>query len=134
MIKDVHHLPIRQRVKREYIDLAPGGPGGLLAARQHDPQPTPAENLTELTFVQSQLGLVDPLLPSQWHLVNTQLPDVELNVTGAWADGIDGKGVTVAIIDDGLDMDSEDLAGNFVSFPFGPPQTDTRNRQTRSER
>jgi len=75
----------------------------------------PPQNLTELNYVQTQLGLADPLLPSQWHLVNTQLPEVELNVTGAWGEGITGQGVTVAIIDDGLDMDSDDLAGNFVS-------------------
>ena len=100
-IKDISHLPIRQRVKR-----------------QHSPSPVtsdPPQNLTELNYVQTQLGLADPLLPSQWHLVNTQLPEVELNVTGAWGEGITGQGVTVAIIDDGLDMDSDDLAGNFVS-------------------
>jgi kexin len=106
-IKDISHLPIRQRVKR-----------------QHSPSPVtsdPPQNLTELNYVQTQLGLADPLLPSQWHLVNTQLPEVELNVTGAWGEGITGQGVTVAIIDDGLDMDSDDLAGNFVSTESHSP-------------
>jgi len=31
--------------------------------------------------------------------------------------GINGTGVNVAIIDDGLDMMSEDLAPNFVRLP-----------------
>jgi kexin len=36
-------------------------------------------------------------------------------VTGVWEQGITGKGAVVAIIDDGLDANSEDLAVNFVS-------------------
>jgi kexin len=37
-------------------------------------------------------------------------------VTGVWKQGITGKGVTVVILDDGLDFNSTDLADNFVSF------------------
>jgi subtilisin family serine protease len=32
--------------------------------------------------------------------------------------GITGKGVTVAILDDGLDYKSKDLKDNFVSYPI----------------
>lgn len=110
-IKDVRHLPIRQRVKREY------NPTHHLLERQDSPS-TPAQNLTELHYVQDQLRLSDPLLPAQWHLINTQLPEVELNVTGLWGAGVTGDGVKVAIVDDGLDMDSEDLEGNFVSLAW----------------
>jgi kexin len=38
-----------------------------------------------------------------------------INVTGVWDEGVFGKGVNVAIVDDGLDMHSDDLAANFVS-------------------
>jgi kexin len=44
-----------------------------------------------------------------------------LTVTGAGGVGFTGQGVTVAIIDDGLDMDSDDLAGNFVSTESHSP-------------
>lgn len=40
----------------------------------------------------------------------------DINVTGVWKQGISGKGVTVVIVDDGLDYNSTDLAANFVSF------------------
>jgi len=55
------------------------------------------------------------MLNLQWHLINTEQKDVELNVTGLWGRNITGTGVKVAMIDDGLDFDSEDLKDNFVS-------------------
>jgi hypothetical protein len=39
-----------------------------------------------------------------------------LNVTGLWKEGITGKGVVSALVDDGLDFESGDLAANFVSL------------------
>jgi subtilisin family serine protease len=38
-----------------------------------------------------------------------------MNVTGLWDMGITGNGVITALVDDGLDYESEDLADNFVS-------------------
>lgn len=60
------------------------------------------------------MGILDPLLSSQWHIVNTQMPENELNVTSLWDQGVTGTGVHVAIIDDGLDSTSLDLKDNFV--------------------
>ena len=37
-----------------------------------------------------------------------------VNVTGLWKEGITGKGVISALLDDGLDYKSEDLKANFV--------------------
>jgi kexin len=113
-IKQVKHLPLRQRSKRNdhQPPSVPHHRRNLSYNRQTTPTP---ENLTELDYVRHDLFFKDPLLPNQWHLVNTQMPEVELNVSKAWGNGIDGRGVKVAIIDDGLDMDSEDLAENFVS-------------------
>ncbi|KAI8599656.1 hypothetical protein EDD21DRAFT_432625 [Dissophora ornata] len=62
--------------------------------------------------VSSALGFEDPGFRYQWHLHNTK-DRHDINVTGVWEQGINGTGVNVAIIDDGLDMDSEDLAPNF---------------------
>lgn len=71
---------------------------------------------SEFLFAQNEIGLVDPMLNQQWHLINQELKDVELNVTGLWSQGVTGTGVRVGIIDDGLDMESDDLAENFVSW------------------
>lgn len=74
---------------------------------------------TEFLFAQNEIGLLDPMLNQQWHLINQDMKDVELNVTGLWSQGVTGSGVRIGIIDDGLDMDSDDLAENFVSFVYG---------------
>lgn len=39
----------------------------------------------------------------------------DMNVTGVWSQGITGKNVVVAILDDGLDMNHKDLEDNYVS-------------------
>ena len=39
-------------------------------------------------------------------------------VTPIWDMGITGKGVITALVDDGLDYNSDDLAANFVSISF----------------
>jgi kexin len=70
---------------------------------------------TEFLFAQNDIGLMDPMLNQQWHLINQEMKDIELNVTGLWSQGVTGEGVHVGIIDDGLDMESDDLAQNFVS-------------------
>ena len=72
---------------------------------------------SELLFAQEDLGIQDPMLNQQWHLINTDMKDIELNVTGLWSRGITGQGVKTAIIDDGLDLESDDLHDNFVSGP-----------------
>ncbi|KAG0375075.1 pheromone processing endoprotease, partial [Mortierella sp. AD032] len=59
-----------------------------------------------------KFNIGDPGFRYQWHLHNTK-DRHDINVTGVWEQGINGTGVNVAIIDDGLDMTSEDLAPNF---------------------
>ena len=54
----------------------------------------------------------DPLYVCQWHLQNHADGDADINVEPVWADGIDGTGVNVAVVDDGLDHYHEDLAPN----------------------
>lgn len=67
-----------------------------------------------------KFSIFDPLWSKQWHLVNEVLPENSINVTGVWEQGYVGKGVNVAIVDDGLDMHSDDLAANFVSLSLTP--------------
>jgi subtilisin family serine protease len=63
----------------------------------------------------------DPLLPNQWHLQNTgqdSFSDVrpvagfDINVAPAWAAGFSGQGIKVGVVDSGLEIAHEDLAGN----------------------
>ncbi|CAI6279468.1 unnamed protein product [Periconia digitata] len=61
------------------------------------------------------LSIKDPIFNEQWHLFNTKTPGNDVNVTGVWLDGITGKNVTACIVDDGLDMDSQDLKDNFYA-------------------
>jgi kexin len=84
---------------------------------------------TEFLFAQTEIGLMDPMLNQQWHLINQEMKDIELNVTGLWSQGITGKGVHVGIIDDGLDMESDDLAENFVSHHFWEDLSDESMRK-----
>ena len=61
------------------------------------------------------LDIHDPIFHEQWHLFNTKQPGNDLNITGLWLDGITGVNQTVCIIDDGLDMDSDDLKANYFA-------------------
>jgi subtilisin-like proprotein convertase family protein len=63
-------------------------------------------------------NLNDPLLPVQWHLENTgsirpEWKGNDINVSPVWEMGINGSGVTVAIIDDGVDFHHADLSENW---------------------
>lgn len=60
-----------------------------------------------------KLEIKDPMFVEQWHLINTAYTGHDVNVTGLWYEGITGKGVVTAIVDDGLDYETEDLRENF---------------------
>lgn len=66
-----------------------------------------------LREVSEKLDINDPLFLRQWHLVNTQYPGNDVNVKNVWYKGIRGKNITVAVVDDGLDHDLDDLKDNF---------------------
>lgn len=49
---------------------------------------------------------------------------MDINVTGVWEHNITGEGVTVVVVDDGLQHTLEDIQPNYVSasaFPFSAP-------------
>ncbi|MBM4231201.1 MAG: hypothetical protein FJ184_10710 [Gammaproteobacteria bacterium] len=63
----------------------------------------------------------DPLLKNQWHLKNTgqdtfasELPIAgnDMRVGAAWSKGYSGKGIRIAVVDDGLEAEHEDLESN----------------------
>lgn len=59
----------------------------------------------------------DPLFSKEWYIRNTGqaegVKDLDLNVLSAWSQGITGKGVTTAIMDDGIDYLHPDLSKNY---------------------
>lgn len=62
--------------------------------------------------------ITDPLFSSQWHLFNTGQgggqEGEDVRVRGPWAQGLSGRGVRIAIVDDGLEIRHEDLAPNVI--------------------
>ena len=52
----------------------------------------------------------DPLYACQWHLNSPE--GVGINVEAAWAQGVTGEGVNVAVVDDGMYHTHEDLRDN----------------------
>ena len=55
-------------------------------------------------------GIDDSLYACQWHLSNEN--DEDVNVEGAWEEGVLGEGVNVAVVDSGLYWEHEDLREN----------------------
>eukprot|EP00096_Caligus_rogercresseyi_P016593 TRINITY_DN930_c1_g1_i7.p1 TRINITY_DN930_c1_g1~~TRINITY_DN930_c1_g1_i7.p1 ORF type:complete len:720 (-),score=144.75 TRINITY_DN930_c1_g1_i7:1187-3346(-) len=84
--------------------------------------PLRVENLVDLPPVSDP---TDPLFQHQWYLKNDGQnggkPKLDLNVQAAWAQGVTGKNVTTAIMDDGVDYMHPDLAHNYnarASYDF----------------
>ena len=102
-VKHLARQELRQRVKRAPPPIRPG---------QGDDDPS-AHPLAQA--VVERLGIHDPQFIRQWHLVNDEFPEHSMNVTRLWDMGITGAGIVTALVDDGLDYESEDLADNFVS-------------------
>ncbi|THH29587.1 hypothetical protein EUX98_g4596 [Antrodiella citrinella] len=96
-VKYLERQELRQRVKR-----AP------------PPIPGPdAVGLETSEAVAMRMRILDPEFTNQWHLVNDDYPQHMMNVTGVWDMGITGHGIISALVDDGLDYNSDDLAANF---------------------
>lgn len=74
----------------------------------------------------------DPLLPYQWYVHNTGqynsgLKGFDLNILPVWQMGYTGKGVKVAVLDDGLDHTHPDLKANYdpkASYDFNGEDED----------
>ncbi|MGZ5052382.1 MAG: S8 family serine peptidase [Methylobacter sp.] len=86
----------------------------------------------------------DPLFTDQWHLKNTGQTGrdnvagkvgEDINVSRAWASAT-GKGIQIAIVDDGLDINHEDLnvvpgkSWNYLTNAYGDPSSTTGSHGT----
>jgi kexin len=74
-----------------------------------------AEAVARQAVVAKKLGISDPIFNEQWHLFNPVQVGHDVNVTDVWLQGITGSNSTVAIVDDGLDMYSDDLKDNYFA-------------------
>ncbi|KAL1923175.1 uncharacterized protein VTP21DRAFT_9551 [Calcarisporiella thermophila] len=104
----VRNQPPRQLVRRAPVPVEQSEKTEL-EKRKKRPGEYPV-----LASVLRELDIKDPGFSNQWHLFNEADPGNDINVTTLWKQGIRGNGSVVAILDDGLDMDSEDLSRNFV--------------------
>jgi len=102
-VKHLARQELRQRVKRAPPPVRPGDEASAHPLAQ---------------AIIDKLGIHDPQFTQQWHLINEKYPEHAMNVTRLWENGITGSGVITALVDDGLDYESEDLAANFVSCAF----------------
>ncbi|KAM3922643.1 proprotein convertase subtilisin/kexin type 7 [Leptodactylus fuscus] len=55
----------------------------------------------------------DPKYPQQWHLNNSASPGMDINVTGVWERNVTGRGVTVVVVDDGVQHTLRDIEPNY---------------------
>ena len=89
-----------------------GGGGGGAAPVAATPTPVVVKTCAPVT------SPGDPLYSDQWHLKNLGLPTgtagEDANVESVWSEFC-GLGITIAVIDDGLDIAHEDLAANVVA-------------------
>ena len=58
--------------------------------------------------------LGDPLFADQWHLDSAASPS-NVDVVSVWAQQLKGEGVKVAVTDEGIDLDHEDLRANVAT-------------------
>ncbi|CAN9511084.1 unnamed protein product [Ophioblennius macclurei] len=59
------------------------------------------------------LAFNDPNYPKQWHLHNRVHRGMDINVTGVWERNITGQGVTVVVVDDGVEHTHQDIQLNY---------------------
>jgi kexin len=106
-IKYLSRQTPRKRTKRDdsFIKRAP------------PPAGTKGDAETSSRAIALRMGITDPMFGNQWHLVNDEFPQHMMNATPVWEMGLTGKGVITALVDDGLDYKSDDLAANFVRVP-----------------
>ena len=110
----------KQHLRHRLVKRIPSPP---LHARQDAPSTDDSTDLDSaqkeasqrLDEIATRLDIQDPIFKEQWHLFNPVQLGHDLNVTGVWLQGITGNGSITSVIDDGLDMYSDDLKDNYFA-------------------
>ncbi|KAI1392771.1 peptidase S8/S53 domain-containing protein [Hypoxylon trugodes] len=109
-VKSSHKQKLRAPMQKRII---PPAPAGYVPPKRADK--ADAKAVEKQKSVMEKLSISDPIFNEQWHLLNTVQVGHDVNVTGVWLSGVTGKNATVAIVDDGLDMYSNDLKPNYYA-------------------
>lgn len=81
---------------------------GFFAAPVHRIHPVGLDFTPDDPYFVAQAGY-----QGQWHLKNFVNPAIDVNVEPAWNDDVTGLGVTLGIVDDGIEGSHLDLAPNY---------------------
>ncbi|TDH15115.1 hypothetical protein EPR50_G00028370 [Perca flavescens] len=85
-------------------------PGDVLAAHPHVLWYSQERVLSRS---KRSMAFNDPNYPKQWHLHNYRNKGMDINVTGVWEHNITGQGVTVVVVDDGVEHTHQDIQPNY---------------------
>ena len=98
-------------------DVKPGKAAAAASGAQTQPEQPVAnpEAVSARDDLVRELSIADPIFEDQWHLFNTMQLGHDINVTGVWQQGILGEGATAVMVDDGIDMYSDDLKDNYFA-------------------
>ena len=83
------------------------------------------------TISRNPFNFNDPMFAGQWHIYNDDERVKDMVVAGAWGLGYTGKGITVGVIDDGLERLHDDMEANYdaeCSYDFNFEKADPTPR------
>lgn len=119
----------KMKARMEKRGIIPPRPAGIPAPVEERQSSAEDAALVKQATVATALDIADPIFKEQWHLFNTVQIGHDVNVTDVWMQGITGHNATVAIVDDGLDMYSDDLKDNYFaegSYDFNDNQLEPK--------
>lgn len=119
-VESIHWLPMKKLSKRIPVPIEMEQKEEEIMADRDDNDNTNNEQAIneahkKLAQIASKLEIHDPEFTTQWHLINLKYPGHDVNVTGLWLEDILGQGIVTALVDDGVDAESEDIKQNFNS-------------------
>ncbi len=122
----------KPRMQKRHV-ISPRSKAAMIAApKAVESRPVAVEAAVAMRQeIAEQLNIRDPIFADQWHLFNTVQLGHDVNVTGVWTQGITGHNATVVMVDDGIDMDSEDIKDNYFaegSYDFNDHTDEPRPR------
>ena len=126
----------KQKVKprMQNRNIIPASPirAGPPVASENDGQPVEVDTaVAKKKEIARKLRIEDPIFGEQWHLFNTVQLGHDVNVTGVWMQGVTGNNATAVMVDDGIDMYSDDIKDNYFaagSYDFNDHTEEPRPR------
>ena len=123
---------LKPRMQKRTVIPPPTGRAGLRVDSDTATGVIPSVSaIAEREEVARKLSIQDPIFTDQWHLFNTVQLGHDVNVTDVWMQGITGHNATVVMVDDGIDMYSDDLKDNYFaegSYDFNDHTEEPRPR------